>query len=287
MSILIWGNNNRFQVSEVMAGIRSFFNVVCETRLLYNSECHQVIFKEEICWRQLKLGWISQFYKWIFLFLLSFKRLWDKKLQMSLLTFMEVRTCWGKNRLRLKQTFGFEQKNLLLIFNYWFKIHMYMNVSSWTFSRVNKLEWNCQAVVPQKQSMTRSVCKGMHLFVSNWGHHFNNFKTLIKSTLHSPGLIFSNWQTKTLQKIFALTLLICSNNNFFRLMVIIGAMLKDTGIRVASDVLLIEGIVLEFLNYLEEERSNLFTSRNYAEECQNSWFNQYIPSGFSLGRFIM
>jgi len=53
-------------------------------------------------------------------------------------------------------------------------------------------------------------------------------------------------------------------------MVIIGAMLKDTGIRVASDVLLIEGIVLEFLNYLEEERSNLFTSRNYAEELQNS-----------------
>jgi hypothetical protein len=53
-------------------------------------------------------------------------------------------------------------------------------------------------------------------------------------------------------------------------MVIIGTMLKDTGIRVASDVLLIEGIVTEFLNYLEEERGNIFTSRNYAEELENS-----------------
>lgn len=64
--------------------------------------------------------------------------------------------------------------------------------------------------------------------------------------------------------------------HLLRLMVRIGGLLDRYNIREESDVRLIEGIISDFLQYLEVNRTKYFTSKNYVEAT-----DEYLAKAFS------
>ncbi len=56
--------------------------------------------------------------------------------------------------------------------------------------------------------------------------------------------------------------------HLLRLMVKLTAFLNETSIREPSDVQLIEGVIADFLTYLESNRAKFFTSKNYSEASE-------------------
>ena len=56
--------------------------------------------------------------------------------------------------------------------------------------------------------------------------------------------------------------------HLLRLMVKLNSLLNMTGLELKQDVMLVEGIIRDFLEYLESNKSKFFTSKNYLEASE-------------------